>query len=264
VLADTLGSAGVIVSTLMIRFWGWHLADPIASLVISVLILLSVVSLVTSTANILLSRVPEGMETTLKECLIQVRRAVWLQCASLCACGCVSGMHVSLCVCTSTTPRADPFVADELLLPCRLFFFCRQIARQPLVVRVTKPHFWKLQGEVFIGTVHLEVEDECDEHVLRKRTVAMLTHCGVSQVRTCTHGHLQPPTPHPPPTHPHARGRRSASSPLPISARGCPCAIVCYALVAGCTGNRANREAAVPDRSERHGLRWRQHGHRRQ
>ena len=75
VLADTLGSAGVIVSTLMIRFWGWHMADPIASLIISVLILLSVVSLVTSTSNILLSRVPEGMELTLKDCLIQVRDA---------------------------------------------------------------------------------------------------------------------------------------------------------------------------------------------
>jgi Co/Zn/Cd efflux system component len=79
VLADTLGSAGVIVSTLMIRFWGWHLADPIASLIISVLILLSVISLVTSTANILLSRVPEGMEATLKECLVQVRAGSLVQ-----------------------------------------------------------------------------------------------------------------------------------------------------------------------------------------
>ncbi len=58
-----------------------------------------------------------------------------------------------------------------------------QIARQPLVLRVTKPHFWKLQGEAFIGTLHLEVEDECDEQILRKRVVSMLGHCGVSQVR---------------------------------------------------------------------------------
>lgn len=72
VLADALGSAGVIVSTLMIQFWGWYLADPIASLVISVLILLSVVSLVQSTANVLLSRVPEGMELMLRDCVVQV------------------------------------------------------------------------------------------------------------------------------------------------------------------------------------------------
>ena len=72
VLADALGSAGVIVSTLMIQFWGWYLADPIASLIISILILLSVVSLVKSTANVLLSRTPEGMEVMLRDCLVQV------------------------------------------------------------------------------------------------------------------------------------------------------------------------------------------------
>ena len=31
VLADTLGSAGVIVSSLLIRMYGWYLADPVAS-----------------------------------------------------------------------------------------------------------------------------------------------------------------------------------------------------------------------------------------
>lgn len=71
-LADALGSAGVIVSTLMIQYWGWYLADPIASLIISILILLSVLSLVQSTANVLLSRVPEGMEVTLRDAVIQV------------------------------------------------------------------------------------------------------------------------------------------------------------------------------------------------
>lgn len=74
VLADALGSAGVIVSTLMIQFWGWYLADPIASLIISILILLSVVSLIQSTANVLLSRAPEGMEVMLRDCVVQVSR----------------------------------------------------------------------------------------------------------------------------------------------------------------------------------------------
>ncbi len=39
-----------------------------------------------------------------------------------------------------------------------------------------------MQGETFIGTLHLEVEDDMDEHVLRKKVVAMLNHCGISQV----------------------------------------------------------------------------------
>lgn len=78
VLADALGSAGVIVSTLMIQFWGWYLADAIASLIIAILILLSVLSLIQSTAFVLLSRVPEGMEVMLRDAVVQVRTiTVW-------------------------------------------------------------------------------------------------------------------------------------------------------------------------------------------
>ncbi len=46
VLADTLGSIGVIISTLLIQFYGLYLADPIVAVFISVLIFLSVIPLV--------------------------------------------------------------------------------------------------------------------------------------------------------------------------------------------------------------------------
>mmetsp|Transcript_8449 Transcript_8449/g.1159 ORF Transcript_8449/g.1159 Transcript_8449/m.1159 type:complete len:82 (+) Transcript_8449:1199-1444(+) len=45
VLADTLGSVGVIVSSLCIHFWELHISDPICSLVISMLIFMSVIPL---------------------------------------------------------------------------------------------------------------------------------------------------------------------------------------------------------------------------
>ena len=45
VLADAFGSIGVIISSLLIKFFGWQLADPIASILISALILASVVPL---------------------------------------------------------------------------------------------------------------------------------------------------------------------------------------------------------------------------
>jgi len=53
VMADTLGSVGVIVSTLLIQFYGWSGFDPVASLLIAILIAASVIPLVLDTGRIL-------------------------------------------------------------------------------------------------------------------------------------------------------------------------------------------------------------------
>ncbi|TFK74899.1 cation efflux protein [Pluteus cervinus] len=53
VMADTLGSVGVIISTLLIQFYGWTGFDPIASLFIAVLIAASVIPLVMDTGKVL-------------------------------------------------------------------------------------------------------------------------------------------------------------------------------------------------------------------
>ncbi|KAG6810865.1 hypothetical protein H0H92_010021 [Tricholoma furcatifolium] len=53
VMADTLGSVGVIISTLLIQFYGWTGFDPIASLFIAILIAASVIPLVVDTGKIL-------------------------------------------------------------------------------------------------------------------------------------------------------------------------------------------------------------------
>lgn len=58
VLADALGSIGVVISSILIRYFGWSIADPLCSLMISVLILLSVVPLLQDTAWILLQHIP--------------------------------------------------------------------------------------------------------------------------------------------------------------------------------------------------------------
>ncbi|TEB29064.1 cation efflux protein [Coprinellus micaceus] len=59
VMADTLGSVGVIISTLLIQFYGWTGFDPIASLFIAVLIAASVIPLVMDTGRILALDVSE-------------------------------------------------------------------------------------------------------------------------------------------------------------------------------------------------------------
>ena len=40
ILADTLGSVGVIVSSILIQNFGWMLADPVCSMFIAILIMM--------------------------------------------------------------------------------------------------------------------------------------------------------------------------------------------------------------------------------
>ena len=39
ILADTLGSVGVILSAVLVRAFEWHIADPVCALLVSALIL---------------------------------------------------------------------------------------------------------------------------------------------------------------------------------------------------------------------------------
>ena len=67
VLADTLGSVGVITSSILIQLYGWKWADPVCSLFIAIMILMSVWPLVKSSALQLLQRVPQGYEYKVAE-----------------------------------------------------------------------------------------------------------------------------------------------------------------------------------------------------
>ncbi len=69
VLADTLGSAAVIVSTILTHFWKWSGWDPLASFLIAVLILLSSLPLVKSSARRLLLTIPPETEYNLRNTL---------------------------------------------------------------------------------------------------------------------------------------------------------------------------------------------------
>ena len=69
VLADTLGSAAVIVSTILTHFVPWSGWDPLASFLIAVLILLSSLPLVMSSARRLLLTIPPETEYNLRETL---------------------------------------------------------------------------------------------------------------------------------------------------------------------------------------------------
>uniref|UniRef100_UPI00358E7854 proton-coupled zinc antiporter SLC30A5 isoform X2 n=1 Tax=Myxine glutinosa TaxID=7769 RepID=UPI00358E7854 len=72
ILADTLGSVGVIVSSMLIRQFGWFAADPICSIFIAVLIFLSVLPLLRDSSQLLLLRTPQEAEQTLAQGLNKV------------------------------------------------------------------------------------------------------------------------------------------------------------------------------------------------
>ena len=61
ILADALGSVGVICSAVLIRFWGLTAADAWCSIVISLLILASVAPLVKNSGAMLLMQIPEAV-----------------------------------------------------------------------------------------------------------------------------------------------------------------------------------------------------------
>jgi len=60
ILADTMGSVGVIISTLLIQYTEWTGFDPIASIVIAGLIFASVIPLLKQTGSILLLKTNDG------------------------------------------------------------------------------------------------------------------------------------------------------------------------------------------------------------
>lgn len=72
ILADTLGSVAVVISTLLIHFYGWSGFDPLASCLIAILIFASAIPLVASSAKTLLLTVPADTEFDLREALAGV------------------------------------------------------------------------------------------------------------------------------------------------------------------------------------------------
>eukprot|EP00052_Salpingoeca_macrocollata_P027341 m.259416 g.259416 ORF g.259416 m.259416 type:complete len:794 (-) comp22731_c0_seq3:26-2407(-) len=73
VMADTLGSVGVIISALCIKYFDLMRADPVCSLMISILIFLSTIPLLQQSSRALLLRSPDSVMEVLPAALAQVR-----------------------------------------------------------------------------------------------------------------------------------------------------------------------------------------------
>lgn len=69
VLADTLGSAGVLFSCFLIKMYGdsWQIADPICALIVSIMIFISVLPLIKMSCEALLLQTPEKVRNNRKK-----------------------------------------------------------------------------------------------------------------------------------------------------------------------------------------------------
>ncbi|RVE73774.1 hypothetical protein OJAV_G00034630 [Oryzias javanicus] len=74
IIADTLGSVGVIISALLMQKYDLMIADPICSMLIALLIGVSVVPLLKESIGILMQRTPPSLDHTLPECYQRVQQ----------------------------------------------------------------------------------------------------------------------------------------------------------------------------------------------
>ncbi|CAG8797111.1 13495_t:CDS:2 [Gigaspora margarita] len=67
VLADTFGSVGVLISTLLIQQFGWTGFDPLASILIAGLIFISVIPLIKNSSSVLMLTINDELEYQITE-----------------------------------------------------------------------------------------------------------------------------------------------------------------------------------------------------
>ncbi|PVU97260.1 hypothetical protein BB561_000685 [Smittium simulii] len=76
VLADTLGSVGVIISTILINWFGWTGFDPLASIMIAVLIFASVIPLVKNSFLEILYKLPNSRMIGVEKALDSIQSSI--------------------------------------------------------------------------------------------------------------------------------------------------------------------------------------------
>lgn len=77
VIGDLLGSVGAIIAAILILSFGWYIADPIASMVVSVLIIFSAWNILKEAVNILMEGKPSDIDIDeLRNSLISIQGVI--------------------------------------------------------------------------------------------------------------------------------------------------------------------------------------------
>jgi cobalt-zinc-cadmium efflux system protein len=77
IIGDALGSLGAIVAGLLMYFFKWYVADPIISVLVSVLILKSAWGIISNTVHILMEGTPSNVDQSeIKQALLQIEGVI--------------------------------------------------------------------------------------------------------------------------------------------------------------------------------------------
>ena len=152
ILADALGSVGVIISAVLMHMFGWMIADPICSMFIAIMIALSVLGLIKESVGILMQRQPRELDPLLPKCYQQLARLEG-----------VRSVQVEL----KTT-------LFGILTYSTLDFFLQE------------PHFWTLSTEKYVGALKLELKPDADARYVTHRAQQIFQSIGVKEL----HVHL--------------------------------------------------------------------------
>ncbi|KAK2149907.1 hypothetical protein LSH36_432g02042 [Paralvinella palmiformis] len=144
ILADTLGSIGVIISSGLIHMYGWMIADPVCSMLISLLIGLRI-------SNI------SVVHRSYEACLFSV----------------IPLLQESI----SVLMQRQPPQLDNGLPSCY-----HKVSQLDGVYGVHEPHFWTLCSEVYVGAIKLEVAPQADVKYIQSQTHNIFTAVGVKQL----------------------------------------------------------------------------------
>ncbi|GMF21297.1 unnamed protein product [Phytophthora lilii] len=156
VLADTLGSVGVIISSVLIQLYEWHVADSASSALISLLILGSTLPLLRDTARQLLQGAPQELEISVYAALQDVQVSVqgveriaqwniWHHAGDMC----VATLHLEVAA------SADE---QQVLQQTRAIFRRHAKLDKFLSVQISKPQVLATMG---IGTDQLTPMNGC-------------------------------------------------------------------------------------------------------
>jgi zinc transporter 5/7 len=110
-VADTLASISLIVSTLLIKYYQWYAADAICSLIISCIIFFAAYPLIVHSVDVLLLRSPQNYQSLIDNGIEKLK----------------------------TTKG---------------------------VLQVYNIHFWAMNSDQFVGTLHIKADDDVNEQEL--------------------------------------------------------------------------------------------------
>eukprot|EP00401_Gymnodinium_catenatum_P066895 CAMPEP_0117604712 /NCGR_PEP_ID=MMETSP0784-20121206/78826_1 /TAXON_ID=39447 /ORGANISM="" /LENGTH=351 /DNA_ID=CAMNT_0005407747 /DNA_START=140 /DNA_END=1191 /DNA_ORIENTATION=+ len=114
ILADTLGSVAVVVSTLLVQCCGWTFFDALTSVCISLMLLLLVWPLIQSTSFVLLQRQPSWLDESLPPALVQLVRFGGVRSMRQARFWCVTQKHVEASVSLSVHRTLPVDRAEEI------------------------------------------------------------------------------------------------------------------------------------------------------